>query len=172
MQRGIHRFFGDQKSFERLSFVHAQLFEVCLIRLSPQGGLPPLAEQRRIVAEIEKQFTRLDAANKAVSEAFKRLDKYLSSLLPRLCGLPRDLELDGHATLPPDWKWLKVSDAGEVKLGRQRSPQHHLGEHMRPYLHVANVYEDRIDLRSVLEMNFSPEEYETFHLRDGGCSAR
>lgn len=73
-------------------------------------------------------------------------------------------------TLPPlplGWAWAKVDEVGEVKLGRQRSPEHHTGTHMRPYLRVANVYEDRIDLSSVLEMNFTPQEFETYQLRAG-----
>lgn len=69
--------------------------------------------------------------------------------------------------LPPGWAWAKVAEVGEVKLGRQRSPEHHTGPHMRPYLRVANVFEDRIDLSDVLEMNFTPTEYETYKLRTG-----
>jgi len=38
---------------------------------------------------------------------------------------------------------------------------------MRPYLRVANVFEDRIDTTSVLEMNFTPEEFETYRLECG-----
>ncbi len=38
---------------------------------------------------------------------------------------------------------------------------------MRPYLRVANVYEDRIDLSDVMEMNFTPEEFETYKLKHG-----
>jgi type I restriction enzyme S subunit len=38
---------------------------------------------------------------------------------------------------------------------------------MRPYLRVANVYEDRIDLSSIYEMNFSPEEFESYELHSG-----
>lgn len=38
---------------------------------------------------------------------------------------------------------------------------------MRPYLRVANVYEDRIELRSIYEMNFTPDEFETFQLQRG-----
>jgi type I restriction enzyme S subunit len=38
---------------------------------------------------------------------------------------------------------------------------------MRPYLRVANVFEDRIDLSDVMEMNFSPEEFETYCLHPG-----
>ena len=129
--------------------------------------LPPLLEQRRIVAEIEKQFTRLDAAAHKISECLKRLNKYLNSALPRLCCLPQSLVDDGESPLPSGWQWVRVSDVGEVKLGRQRSPEHHTGTHMRPYLRVANVFEDRIAMDSILQMNFTPDEYETYQLRSG-----
>lgn len=38
---------------------------------------------------------------------------------------------------------------------------------MRPYLRVANVFEDRIDTSDVLSMNFTPEEYERYALQKG-----
>lgn len=68
--------------------------------------------------------------------------------------------------LPKGWRWVRVSDVGEVKLGRQRAPKHQNGMNMRPYLRVANVFEDRLDLTDVLSMNFTPREFETFALRD------
>lgn len=43
--------------------------------------LPPLAEQRRIVDEIEKQFTRLDAAVEALRAAQAKLKRYRASVL-------------------------------------------------------------------------------------------
>jgi type I restriction enzyme S subunit len=38
---------------------------------------------------------------------------------------------------------------------------------MRPYVRVANVLEDKLDLSDVKWMNFTPEEYETFRLDAG-----
>ncbi len=38
---------------------------------------------------------------------------------------------------------------------------------MRPYLRVANVYEDRIDTSDVAEMNFTPAEFERYALTVG-----
>jgi type I restriction enzyme S subunit len=38
---------------------------------------------------------------------------------------------------------------------------------MRPYLRVANVFEDRIDTSDVLQMNFDPHEYEKYLLQHG-----
>ena len=66
---------------------------------------------------------------------------------------------------PDRWERITVEEAGEVALGRQRSPQHHTGRNMRPYLRVANVFEDRIDLSDVMEMNFTPEEATRFALQ-------
>ncbi len=38
---------------------------------------------------------------------------------------------------------------------------------MRPYLRVANVFEDRLDFSDVMEMNFTPDEFETYKLEFG-----
>lgn len=75
-------------------------------------------------------------------------------------------ELTSRA-IPPSWKWIRVDDAGEVRLGRQRSPEHEYGEHMVPYLRVANVFENHIDTSDVRSMNFTLAEQETFRLRKG-----
>ena len=71
------------------------------------------------------------------------------------------------SSLPDGWTCVQIWQAGEVRLGRQRSPKHHQGTHMRPYLRVANVFEGRIETRDVLEMNFTPEEFEIYQLKYG-----
>jgi type I restriction enzyme S subunit len=85
-------------------------------------------------------------------------DKYKPPAAPDTTNLPE---------LPDGWCWASVDQVGDVQLGRQRSPKHHQGTHMRPYLRVANVFEDRIDIRDVMEMNFTPSEYETYRLGYG-----
>jgi type I restriction enzyme S subunit len=187
----------------------------------------PLDEQHRIVAEIEKQFTRLDAGVTSLKRVQVALKRYRASVLKAACEgrlvhteaefarqegrsyepaselLVRILkerrakwELDqmdkflAAGKLPKDEKWkakyeiaysaanshqdnselaegwvgASVQQLGSVQLGRQRSPKHHSGDFMRPYLRVANVYEDRIDVSDVLEMNFTPEEFDVFRL--------
>ena len=47
--------------------------------------LAPLAEQRRIVAEIETQFTRLDASVAALRRAQANLKRYRASVLKDAC---------------------------------------------------------------------------------------
>ena len=58
--------------------------------------LPPLAEQRRIVAEIEKQFTRIDASVDALKRAQANLKRYRASVLKAACEgrlVPTEAEL-------------------------------------------------------------------------------
>ena len=47
--------------------------------------LPPLAEQRRIVAEIEKQFTRLEAGVAALRRVQANLKRYRAAVLKAAC---------------------------------------------------------------------------------------
>ena len=58
--------------------------------------LPPLPEQRRIVAEIEKQFTRLDAGVAALKRVQANLKRYRAAVLKAACEgrlVPTEAEL-------------------------------------------------------------------------------
>jgi type I restriction enzyme S subunit len=65
-----------------------------ILRYSLQ--VPPLDEQRRIVAEIEKQFTRLDAGVAALQRVQLKLKRYRASVLKSACEgrlVPTEAEL-------------------------------------------------------------------------------
>lgn len=136
----------------------------CEGRLVPQepADEPADALLRRLLAERRAKW---EAEQEAKMRAQGRMllddgwrAKYVEPQGPDTTELPE---------LPQGWVWIQVKQAGYVQLGRQRAPQHHSGEHMRPYLRVANVYEDRIDTSDIMEMNFSPSEYETYELHYG-----
>jgi type I restriction enzyme S subunit len=58
--------------------------------------LPPLSEQRRIVAEIEKQFTRLEAGVAALRRVQSNLKRYRAAVLKAACEgklVPTEAEL-------------------------------------------------------------------------------
>ena len=69
---------------------------------------PPLPEQRRIVAEIEKQFTRPDASVAALKRVQANLKRYRASVLKAACEgklVPTEAEfaqLDGRDYEPAD----------------------------------------------------------------------
>lgn len=120
-------------------------------------ALPPSEEQRRIVGAIEEQLSRLDNADRLIESALRRLPLIRRAVLSDVMPDP----------LPDSWKLLTVEEAGTVELGRQRSPKYHSGPSMKPYLRVANVHEDRIDLGDVKEMDFPPEQLARHELRPG-----
>ena len=74
------------------------------------------------------------------------------------------LDASSLEELPEGWQWVRVADVGYVQLGRQRAPKYHSGKNMRPYLRVQNVFEARIDLSDVMEMDFPPDDYKKFRL--------
>lgn len=119
-------------------------------------AVPSVAEQRRIVAAIEEHFSRLDAAEGALADAERRRRALERVVLAQLTTRPA-----AH------WPIVSVNDVGRVQLGRQRSPKHHHGPGMRPYLRVANVFEDRIDVSDVKEMAFTPQEAVRYELHAG-----
>lgn len=120
--------------------------------------VPPRAEQDRIVGAIEEHLSRLDAAEAAALSATQRIK-----------ALERSIISGASSTLDPPqrWKVTTVADAGVVKLGLQRSPKRHNGPNMRPYLRVANVFEDRIDDSDVMSMNMTEAEWGRYKLQDG-----
>jgi type I restriction enzyme, S subunit len=144
----------------------------------------PVDEQRRIVAAIEEVFSKLDAGEaglRTVRQLLKRMR--VTILAAAVTGrlVPQDptdtpggklladlgvgvLDAPGLLTLPSSWSWARVCDVGAVDLGRQRSPKYHTGDNMKPYLRVANVFEDRIDTTDVMEMHFEPEAFERSRL--------
>ena len=156
--------------------------------------LPPLPVQRRIVAKLDSLFDHSKRAREELARIPKLVERYEAAIFAeaatgRLTANWRAGNLnskhantvirssrsnekapfvsaDGKA-LPGSWALCRIGDAGEVTLGRQRAPQHHSGKHMRPYLRVANVFDDRIDISDVMQMNFTPTEFERFCLRKG-----
>lgn len=74
--------------------------------------VPPLKEQRRIVAEIEKQFTRLDAGVAALRRTQANLNRYRAAVLKAAC--------EGRL-VPPEADLAKqqYSKRGSVPRGRE-----------------------------------------------------
>ncbi|MFY4717596.1 restriction endonuclease subunit S [Streptomyces sp. LaBMicrA B280] len=121
--------------------------------------IPPLLEQKRILRVLEGYLSRLDAGVGYLDACSRRARALAKSVLFDLVPDVKDY--------PSHWESSTVGEAGLVELGRQRRPDWHSGPNMRPYLRVANVFEDRIDISSLMEMHWPEETFERFRLHPG-----
>ena len=97
--------------------------------------LPPLPEQHRIVAEIEKQFTRLDASVAALKRAQANLRRYRASVLKSACEgtlVPTEAELaraEGRNYEPADALLQRIL---AERRARWESQEKRRGEYKEP----------------------------------------
>lgn len=120
--------------------------------LSLDIPLPPIAEQRRIAAFLREA----DELRRLRRQADTRARDLLPALFEEMFGDINQAKMR--------WKTVAVETAGQVQLGRQRAPQYQTGQFTRPYLRVANVFEDRIDTTDVLSMDFNQVDFEKYRL--------
>jgi len=85
--------------------------------------VPPLSEQRQIVAEIEKQFTRLEAGVSALKRVQANLKRYRAAVLKAACA---------------DWPERPLSDVCDVVSGYAFKSSDFCGTGI-PVIKIANV---------------------------------
>ncbi|QJT03826.1 hypothetical protein G9272_29045 [Streptomyces asoensis] len=144
IQYGVH----DQASVDRRGAVRYGDFKKIEVLL------PPLKKQQQIAEILDEVDRQISIAQTELRKLVKVFRGTLGWAMERVSGDPRTV-------------WTAVEEAGEVTLGRQRSPEHSEGDFMRPYLRVANVLDGYIDYSDVLSMNFTPAEQEKYELRAG-----
>lgn len=145
-----------------------------LARMVPFVWAPP-DEQEAIVAEIEKQFSRLDEAVASLERVKANLKRYTATVL-HAAAAGRLQSSDGSRTescepsssdLPSGWQLVTVDQAGDVLLGRQRAPRYLTGIHPKKYLRVANIKDDAIAFGDIESMDFDEKHFEKYRLVDG-----
>ena len=114
-------------------------------------ALPPLDEQRRIVAimaAVDAQIEALEAEVVAERDMLTRLRAVsFGALADRLT--------------------VRADDLFEMLLGRQKSERQSVGDHVIPYLRAGNISDRALKLDDVLTMNFDLREQEKYALRSG-----
>lgn len=115
-------------------------------------------------ASETSKTSSLNLTEKILSDYKKRRNQ---ALVTREAVVLTSSDVEQLPHIPEHWVWSRVGVIGDVQLGRQRSPKYHSGKNMRPYLRVANVFEDRIDTSDIMEMDFSPVEYSLYKLEPG-----
>lgn len=108
--------------------------------------VPPLSEQRRIAAILDKA----DALRAKRRVALAKLDRLTQSIFLDMFGDP--------ATNPKRWDLVPLGEISKVQGGLQLSSSRNSLPLEVPYLRVANVYRDRLNLREVKILHATESE--------------
>ena len=117
--------------------------------------LPPLKEQKRIAAILDKA----DAIRRKRRQAIQLADEFLRSVFLDMFG---DLINNSKG-----WPHARFGDICESRLGKMLDSKKQTGNHKRKYLRNANLQWDYFDLTDLLEMDFDEKDRETFSLKYG-----
>lgn len=117
--------------------------------------VPPLAEQRRIVGLLD----RADELRRKREQANKRMQDLISSLLIYMFGDP--------VTNSRGWDTCPLETVSDVQGGLQLSSKRNNLPLSMPYLRVANVYRDKLDLGEIKYMSLSESEFNRVQLKPG-----
>lgn len=133
--------------------------------------LPPGNEQRRIVNELERRLSHVDAAVSALHSALRRTTLLRhsivwSSVLPNPGG---GVDEEGRPNLPDDWEWTtlgKVADVvgGVTKDSKKQSDPSFVEVR---YLRVANVQRGFLKLDEVALIRVHPDKAKALYLESG-----
>lgn len=117
--------------------------------------VPPLPEQRRIAAILDEA----DALRRKRREALGLLDELLRSAFLEMFGDP--------VTNPRGWETVALGRLAEVQGGLQVTSKRAELPVEVPYLRVANVYRDRVDLQEIKTIRATQAEVDRVRLRVG-----
>lgn len=124
--------------------------------------IAPIDEQRRIVANIEKQFSRLNEAVANLKHAQANLKHYKVAVLK---AAVEGTLISGHTAA--NWAWVEIGKVAQVISGFTKSPKRQHFPRKLPYLRVANVYADELRLGDVEEIGVADKEVEKLLLKHG-----
>jgi len=129
--------------------------------------LPPLAEQKRIVAKVEELLARVNAARERLARVPAILKRFRQSILAAACSGRLTADWREASERECDWPKRRLADLGHVTGGITKNPKREkLSVHV-PYLRVANVYENRLELSGVLTIGVTREEFDRTQLVTG-----
>jgi len=118
--------------------------------------LPPLPEQRAIVAKIEQLFSELDNGIANLKTAKDKLEIYRQAVLKKA--------FEGELTNTTDIEWVALGQVcNNVEYGTSSKS---INEGLTPVLRMGNIQNGRLDW-SDLKYSSDPEEIKKYSLREG-----
>lgn len=148
-----------------------QTTNIANINTTKLGGyalpLPPLAEQQRIIDRIESLFAKLDEVKQKAQDALDSFETRKAAILYKaFTGELTAQWRKEHGVGVESWETHELIECFEIVSGIQKTPARSPKNNPIPYLAVANVYRDKIDLSNIKYFEVTPEELEKLKLQD------
>ena len=149
--------------------------------------LPPLSEQRAIVASYRATLGRAEELEREAKEIETKAAEAFETALgfdppkplpdrPIFVASFKGLDRWSHEGIlraalhleekEPKFPIVELGTVGKVSYGLQKSPANRPGTHPRPYLRVANVQRSRLDLAEIKMINVPDEDMPKYRLED------
>ncbi|MER6099077.1 restriction endonuclease subunit S [Streptomyces sp. NPDC001728] len=134
---------------------------------------PPLDVQRRVADFLDAETSLIDGM---VALRERQMELLIEAGVSRVfatirgehvLGDRKDSGLPWLGSVPKEWPVAAVSHHFDVDLGKMLNPERSRGDHLRPYLRVANVQWGEISTEELLQMDFPPEDWRRYALRAG-----
>ena len=150
--------------------------------------IPPLVEQQRIINEVERWFSVIDALESNEGDLLKAIDKAKSKILVLAIHgklVPQDPNDEPaidllkrinpkfetcsdslYETLPNGWEVCIMNDIASSELGKTLDKEKNKGEY-KPYLCSINVFWNHFVLNEMKQMRFEINELEHYSIHQG-----
>jgi type I restriction enzyme S subunit len=174
--------FADQKSTgDRPRVKYSQISEY-------EFFLPPIDSQKEIIEKVEKYTSQIDNGISSLEDVEALLSRYETSLFTsastgnliniedsltsKNITIPKeDIQKEVNITLPEipkNWAWTRLGEITDVGGGLTKNREERANNPIQvPYLRVANVYENSLDLSEIKELNVTESELEKTRLKKG-----
>ncbi len=164
-------FFLDQDTFIEYAVLNSKGINLPRVSesvvLDAKCPLPPFAEQQRIVDRMESLFAKLDEAKQKAQDALDSFETRKAAILHKaFTGELTAQWRKEHGVGMESWETYELVECFEIVSGIQKTPARSPKDNPIPYLAVANVYRDKIDLSDIRYFEVTPEEIEKLKLQD------
>lgn len=137
--------------------------------------IPPLSEQRAIVALLDRETARIDALIEKKRRQIELLHEKRAALISHAVtkgldptALMKDSGVDWLGEIPAHWEMKRLKFASILQTGLTLGKKYADREFVaRPYLRVANVQDGYLDLETITEVELPPQEAARYELQPG-----
>ena len=163
-----HQFHVEAQGITRYGLTHNSI-------LSAGVPLPPLDEQAAIVRSLDHADELINRYISAKERLIALLEEQRQAVIHQTVTqgvdphVPmRPAEMDWIGDVPQHWKKRRLKEIAAIQTGITIGPDNgHPGLFERPYLRVANVQADHLDLSQVTKIRVSPAEIKRSTLQVG-----